>query len=66
MDITIRDIAEMDFEQVVNLFQEFETTLASKTYKNTILNAKNQGYSVTLLFFWLQNIELAKERIKVL
>jgi predicted ABC-type ATPase len=41
----------------------FETTLASKSYKNTILKAKAKGYNVTLLFFWLQTVELAKQRV---
>ena len=41
----------------------FETTLASKSYKNKIELAKSKGYSVTLLFFWLQTIELAKNRV---
>ena len=31
----------------------FETTLATKSYRNTILKAKNAGYNVTLLFFGL-------------
>ena len=43
----------------------FETTLSTRSYKNKILTAKNKGYRVTLLFFWLQNIELAKERVKI-
>ena len=43
----------------------FETTLSTRSYKNKILAAKNKGYRVTLLFFWLQNIELAKERVKI-
>jgi predicted ABC-type ATPase len=42
----------------------FETTLASKTHKGTILKAKKIGYNITLLFFWLQTIELAKKRIE--
>lgn len=42
----------------------FETTLATKSYKSKIIEAKKTGYTVTLLFFWLQNIELAKERVK--
>jgi predicted ABC-type ATPase len=42
----------------------FETTLSTKIYKNKIIEAKEKGYRVTLLFFWLQNIELAKERVK--
>ena len=43
----------------------FETTLSTLSYKNKIIEAKKQGYRVTLLFFWLQNIELAKERVKI-
>ena len=43
----------------------FETTLSTKSYKNKIIQAKKSGYRVTLLFFWLQNIELAKERVKI-
>lgn len=42
----------------------FETTLSTKSYKNKVLYAKNKGYTVTLLFFWLNNVELAKERVK--
>jgi predicted ABC-type ATPase len=41
----------------------FETTLASKSFKNTILAAKHKGYKITLLFFWLPTIDLAKERV---
>jgi len=43
----------------------FETTLATKSYKSKILEAKKNGYTVTLLYFWLDNIDLAKERVKV-
>ncbi len=42
----------------------FETTLSTKSYRNKVLYAKNKGYTVTLLFFWLNNVELAKERVK--
>jgi predicted ABC-type ATPase len=42
----------------------FETTLATKSYKNKILEAKKKNYNVTLLFFWLRSTELAKERVK--
>ncbi|MCZ2223731.1 MAG: zeta toxin family protein [Chitinophagales bacterium] len=41
----------------------FETTLSTLSYKNKILEAKEKGYTITLLFFWLQNIGLAKERV---
>ena len=43
----------------------FETTLSTRSYKNKIIKAKEQGYTVTLLFFWLNNIDLAKERVKI-
>ena len=42
----------------------FETTLATKSYRNKIIDAKKKGYHVTLLYFWLQNVELAIERVK--
>jgi predicted ABC-type ATPase len=42
----------------------FETTLATKSYKQKIINAKKSGYNTTLLFFWLKNTDLAKERVK--
>jgi predicted ABC-type ATPase len=42
----------------------FETTLATRSYKNRIHEAKEKNYNVTLLFFWLKNPELAKERVK--
>jgi predicted ABC-type ATPase len=43
----------------------FETTLATKSYKTRILHAKSIGYTVTLLFFWLRTVDLAKERVKM-
>lgn len=43
----------------------FETTLSTRSYKQKVAEAKEKGYRVTLLFFWLQNIELAKERVKI-
>lgn len=42
----------------------FETTLATKSYKNRILKAKELGYHVILVFFWLQDIELAIQRVR--
>jgi predicted ABC-type ATPase len=42
----------------------FETTLATKSYKSKIVEAKKQNYNVTLLFFWLETIDLAIERVK--
>ena len=42
----------------------FETTFATRSFRNTVLKAKERGYIVTLLFFWLENQELAIERVK--
>lgn len=42
----------------------FETTLATKSFKNLINQAKNLGYTVTLLYFWLESYELAIARVK--
>ena len=42
----------------------FETTLATKSYKSKIKEAKVKGYRVTLLFFWLESISLAKDRVR--
>jgi len=43
----------------------FETTLATKSFKNTIIKAKNNNFNVILLFFWLNKVELAIERVKI-
>lgn len=40
-----------------------ETTLATKIYRKKILLAQQQGYEITLLFFWLQSVEMAKQRV---
>ncbi len=42
----------------------FETTLSTKSYKNKIIEAKESGYQTTLLFFWLQSADIAKERVR--
>lgn len=41
----------------------FETTLSTKSYKHKIETAKKLGYDVSLLFFWLRSIDLAKDRV---
>ena len=43
----------------------FETTLSTKSYVNTILEAKELGYFVTLVYFWLCSSDLAVERVKI-
>lgn len=41
----------------------FETTLATKSYVSLIEQAKETGYTVTLLFFWLDSPEMAQRRV---
>ncbi|MEA1876014.1 MAG: zeta toxin family protein [Bacteroidota bacterium] len=42
----------------------FETTLAPRGYTRTIQKARSYGYQITLLFFWLDSVDLAFERVK--
>lgn len=41
-----------------------ETTLATRTLLKTVRIAQSAGYSVTILYFWLNSPELAIERVK--
>lgn len=41
-----------------------ETTLATRTLLKTVKMAQNAGYTVTLLYFWLNSPELAVERVR--
>ncbi|MFH7013351.1 zeta toxin family protein [Flavobacterium sp. FlaQc-52] len=47
-----------------NITFAFETTLATKSYRSKIALAQEKGYNVVLLFFWLQDVDLAIERVK--
>ena len=42
----------------------FETTLSTRSFINTIEFAKSKGYFITLIFFWLDSIQLAKNRVQ--
>ena len=41
-----------------------ETTLATRTLLKTVRIAQSVGYTVTVLYFWLNSPELAIERVK--
>ena len=43
----------------------FETTLSTRSYTGRIREAQRRGYFVTLLFFWLEKVSLAKERVEI-
>ena len=56
-------------ERINNLLTQrldfaIETTLTTLSYKKTIEHAKKKGYTITLLFFWLNDVNLAIERVK--
>ncbi|MEZ2446368.1 zeta toxin family protein [Chitinophaga sp. RCC_12] len=42
----------------------FETTLATRSCVSLIEKAKETGYTVTLLFFWLNSPEMAEKRVQ--
>jgi predicted ABC-type ATPase len=42
----------------------FETTLSARSYAPWIRRLKEQGYSFHLLFLWLENAELAMQRVQ--
>jgi len=43
---------------------DFETTLATKSYKNFVADAQTDVYSVTLIFFYLSSQDLAVKRVE--
>lgn len=43
----------------------FETTLSTKSFRSFVLKAKEQGYRVSLLFFWLNHPDLAVKRVEI-
>ncbi len=42
----------------------FETTLAASLHLRSIAKAQELGYRVHLLFFWLESVELAQQRVQ--
>ena len=43
----------------------FETTLSTRSYVNTVKKAREKGYLVTVLYFWLNSPDLAVERVRI-
>lgn len=41
----------------------FETTLSTRSYVSLVKKAQQNGYEVTLLFFWLSSPQMAIERV---
>jgi predicted ABC-type ATPase len=42
----------------------FETTLSTRSYVSFVRRARQLGYKISLLFFWLDSPNTAKERVK--
>ena len=53
-------------KELITLNNDFaiETTLTTLSYKQTINKAKDKGYKVTLIFFWLNDVNLAIKRVE--
>lgn len=58
MLIRIRELIEQGVDFA------FETTLASKSYVSLMKEAREAGYEIHLIFFWLNSVDMAKERVK--
>jgi predicted ABC-type ATPase len=41
----------------------FETTLAARSFAPFIIGCKAKGYTINLIYFWLQSVDLAVERV---
>ena len=41
----------------------FETTLATRSYVSLLKNARLRGYTILLVYFWLESVELSKSRV---
>jgi predicted ABC-type ATPase len=54
----IRDLAESGVTFAI------ETTLASKSLAPFLARCKRRGYSIRLIFIWVNSVELAVERVK--
>jgi len=53
-------------EELLKKQEDFaiETTLATRSYVQTIRRAREKGYSITLVYFWLNAPDLAIARVK--
>jgi predicted ABC-type ATPase len=43
----------------------FETTLCTRSFVGLIKHAKETGYTINLIYYWLDSAELAIERVKI-
>lgn len=52
-------------DQLIGEKKDFsiETTLSTKSYYNLMEEAHQKNYTITLIFLWLNDVELAKQRV---
>jgi len=43
----------------------FETTLSSRSFVGLIYRARQAGYTINLIYYWLDSVELAVERVRL-
>ncbi len=43
----------------------FETTLSTRSFVGLIHKARLSGYTINLIYYWLDSVELAKERVRI-
>ena len=48
-----------------NIDFAFETTLSSRSFVGLFKQAKEQGYIISLIYYWLDSVELAIQRVKI-
>lgn len=41
-----------------------ETTLAGRYHKDLVVKARAEGYHISMIFFWLESVELAIQRVE--
>ncbi len=63
------DAGRLMLKRIEELMREgadfaFETTLSTRSYVTKVKHAQSLGYRVTLLFYWLDSIDLAKRRVE--
>ncbi|GAB3848552.1 zeta toxin family protein [Hymenobacter terrigena] len=59
--IMLRRLQELTTQEVDFAF---ETTLATRSFAGLIDRTKAQGYTVTLIYYWLDSVELAVARVQ--
>lgn len=60
--IMLRRLQELLFQKVDFAF---ETTLSTRSFVEFIKQAKETGYTINLIYYWLDSSELAIERVRI-